>query len=46
MGDCAKWIKNFPNSHWFNFTSDTKVQFAMDNFHFKQALILLTTKKY
>ena len=46
MGDCAKWIKNFPNSHCFNFTSDTKVQFAMDNFHFKQALTLLTTKKY
>ena len=46
MGDCAKWIKNFPNSHWFYFTPDTKVQFAMDNFHFKQALTLLTTKKY
>ena len=45
MGDCAKWIKNFSNSHWFNFTSDTKVQFAMDNFHFKQALMNLTTKK-
>ena len=46
MGDCAKWIKNFPNSHWFNFTPNTNVQFAMDNFHFKQALIQLTTKKY
>jgi len=46
MGDCAKWIKTFPNSHWFKFTSDTIVQFAMDNFHFKQALTLLTTKKY
>ena len=46
MGDCAAWIKNFPNSHWFYFTPDTKVQFAMDNFHFKQALTLLTTKKY
>ena len=46
MGDCAAWIKNFPNSHWFYFTPNTKVQFAMDNFHFKQALTLLTTKKY
>lgn len=45
MGDCAKWIKEFPKSNWFKFTSDTKVQFAMDNFHFKQALINLTTKK-
>ena len=41
----AGWIKEFPKSNWFKFTSDTKVQFAMDNFHFKQALINLTTKK-
>ena len=46
MGDCATWIKNFPNSHWFKFTPDTVVRFAMDNFHFKQALTQLTTKKY
>ena len=46
MGDCAKWIKNFPKSHWFNFTSDTKVKFAMDGFHFSQALQLLTTQKF
>ena len=45
MGDCAKWIKEFPESNCFKFTSDTKVQFAMDNFHFKQALINLTPKK-
>lgn len=45
MGDCAKWIKEFPKSNWFKFTSDTKVRFAMDNFHFKQALMNLTTKK-
>ena len=45
MGDCAKWIKEFPKSNWFKFTSNTKVQFAMDNFHFKQALMNLTTKK-
>ena len=45
MGDCAKWIKEFPKSNWFKFTFDTKVQFAIDNFHFKQALMNLTTKK-
>ena len=46
MGDCANWIKNFPKSHWFNFTSNTKVKFAMDGFHFSQALKHLTTNKY
>lgn len=46
MGDCAKWIKNFPRSHWFNFTTDTNVKFAMDAFHFSQALNLLTTQKH
>lgn len=46
MGDCAKWIKNFPHSHWFNFNPQTKVKFAMDGFHFSQALNNLTTKKY
>ena len=46
MGDCATWIKNFPKSHWFNFSSDTKVMFSMDGFHFSQALNNLTTIKY
>lgn len=46
MSDCASWIKNFPKSHWFNFTSNSNVQFAMDNFHLKKALTQLTTKKY
>ena len=46
MGDCATWIKNFPKSHWFNFSSDTKVMFSMDGFHFSQALNNLTTTKY
>ena len=46
MGDCASWIKNFPKSHWFNFSSDTKVMFSMDGFHFSQALNNLTTTKY
>ena len=46
MGDCASWIKSFPNSYWFKFTPNTDIKFAMDNFHFKQALLQLTTKKY
>ena len=46
MGDCASWIKIFPKSHWFNFSSDTKVMFSMDGFHFSQALNNLTTTKY
>lgn len=46
MGDCAPWIKNFPKSHWFNFSPQTKVEFAMDGFHFSQALKQLTTDKY
>ena len=46
MGDCAVWIKTFPNSYWFKFNSETIVRFAMDNFHVKQALVQLTTKKY
>lgn len=46
MGDCATWIKNFPHSHWFNFNSKISVKFAMDGFHFSQALKQLTTNKY
>ena len=46
MGDCASWIKNFPKSHWFNFNPNTQVKFAMDGFHFSQALKQLTTSKY
>lgn len=46
MGDCATWIKNFPLSHWFKFTPTTLVKFAMDGFHFSQALKQLTTNKY
>lgn len=46
MGDCASWIKNFPKSHWFNFNKYTNVIFAMDGFHFSQALKQLTTNKY
>lgn len=46
MGDCAKWIKNFPKSHWFKFHKDCKVTFAMDGFHFSQALIQLTSSAH
>lgn len=46
MGDCAGWIKNFPKSYWFKFNKDSKVYFAMDGFHFSQALKNLTTNKY
>lgn len=46
MGDCAKWIKNFPKSHWFKFNKNIKINFAMDGFHFAQALKQLTTNKH
>ena len=46
MGDCATWIKNFPKSHWFEFNKDCKNPFAMDGFHFSQALKQLTTNAY
>lgn len=46
MGDCVLWIKNFPKSHWFKFHKDIKINFAMDGFHFSQALQNLTTNKY
>jgi hypothetical protein len=46
MGDCALWIKNFPKSNWFKFNKDIKINFAMDGFHFSQALHNLTTTKY
>lgn len=45
MGDCAKWIKNFPKSHWFKFNKDIINSFSMDGFHFSQALKHLTTNK-
>ena len=46
MGDCASWIKNFPKSHWFKFNSNCMITFAMDGFHFSQALKQLTTNAY
>ena len=46
MGDCAKWIKNFPKSHWFKFNNECKITFAMDGFHFSQALLQLTTNAH
>lgn len=46
MGDCAPWIKNFPKSNWFKFNPETIIKFAMDGFHFSNALGNLTTNKY
>lgn len=46
MGDCATWIKNFPKSYWFKFNKFCKVTFAMDGFHFSQALKQLTTNAH
>lgn len=46
MGDCATWIKNFPRSYWFKFNENCKITFAMDGFHFSQALKQLTTNAY
>ena len=46
MGDCAAWIKNFPNSNWFKFNSNSIVHFSMDGFHFSQALKHLTTNNH
>lgn len=46
MGDCATWIKNFPKSYWFKFNKNTNVKFAMDGFHFSQAINQLTTLKH
>lgn len=46
MGDCALWIKNFPKSQWFKYNENIKINFAMDGFHFSQALLNLTTNEY
>lgn len=46
MGDCALWIKNFPKSQWFKYNKNIKINFAMDGFHFSQALLNLTTNEY
>lgn len=46
MGDCATWIKNFPRSYWFKFNENCKITFAMDGFHFSQALKQLTTNAH
>lgn len=46
MGDCAKWIKNFPKSYWFKFNKDIINSFSMDGYHFSQAINQITTTKY
>lgn len=45
MGDCATWIKNFPQSSWFKFNRNLKNTFSMDGFHFSQALKHITTNQ-
>lgn len=45
MGDCAPWIKSFPNTKWFKFHDNLKIEFGMDGFHFSQALLNLTTSE-
>lgn len=45
MGDCAPWIKSFPNTKWFKFHDNLKIEFGMDGFHFSQALTNLTTSQ-
>lgn len=44
MGDCATWIKAFPN--FFHFHKDLKITFAIDGFHYVQALEHIVTQKY
>ena len=44
MGDCASWIKAFPDS--FKYHKNMKITFSMDGFHFAQALQHICTKKY
>lgn len=46
MGDCATWIKNFPKSNRFKFSEICKITFAMNGFHFSQALHQLTTNAH
>lgn len=42
MGDCAKWITNFPNH--FKYNSHIKIKFCIDGFHYVQALEHICTK--
>ena len=45
MGDCATWIKSFPNTNWFKFHDNIEIKFGMDGYHFSQALNNLTTSE-
>lgn len=42
MGDCASWIKAFPDG--FKYHKKMKVTFSMDGFHFAQAITHIATK--
>ena len=44
MGDCATWIKAFPNG--FKYHKDMKITFSMDGFHLAQAITNIATKAY
>lgn len=41
MGDCASWIKAFPNG--FKYHKDMKITFSMDGFHLAQAITNIAT---
>ena len=45
MGDCASWIKAFPNKG-FKYHKDLKITFSIDGFHYVQALEHICTQKY
>lgn len=44
MGDCASWITSFPSN--FHYHKDLKITFAIDGFHYVQALEHICTFKY
>lgn len=45
MGDCASWITSF-SKKGFKFHKDLKITFAIDGFHYVQALEHICTQKY
>lgn len=46
MGDGASWIKAFSNDSLFKYHKDLKINFALDHYHFAQAIQRITTNKY
>lgn len=45
MGDCASWITTFPHKG-FKFHKDLRITFAIDGFHYVQALEHICTTKH